>query len=260
MGTLWWNREAVVSNQSSVVRYTLLLATDDWQLVICMKFIFDPDVQVVLPDGSKHPLMEYLIPSAIFSLAAMLLVVSIFMPYWRMSLVAPQYPKGLHVDVYVTHLQGDVNEVDALNHYLGMPKLNEGGTLERSFSFVAIFALGLLLIAAVFVHNQWAALLALPVILYPVIFVADLWYILYQYGHSIDPKSALGGAIQPFTPPIMGAGTVGQFGTVASFQLGFFIALASVVVVLIGLWFHRRAYKPMIEARKRVAAQLAVKA
>ena len=84
-------------------------------------------------------------------------------------------------------------------------------------------------------------------------FVADLAYILYTYGHSIDPQSALGGAIDPFTPPILGVGKVAQFGTIASFQLGFYLALGAIVVMLIGLWFHRAAYKPIVDARKRVA-------
>lgn len=219
-----------------------------------MKFSLnlDPDVKVLLPDGSTRQLSDYLVPSALLMLAALLLMISMFLPYWSMKMTAPQYPKGLRVNVYVNHLEGDMREIDELNHYLGMPELDKGGQLERSISFLAITVFGLLLIAGVFVHNQWAAIIALPVIAYPLVFVADLFYILYQYGHSIDPKSALGGAIKPFTPPLIGEGKVGQFGTIASFEIGFYFVLASVVVVLIGLWFHRAAYKPLAEARKRV--------
>ena len=212
----------------------------------------DRDVQVVLPDGSTHSLTEYLLPSALLMLAALLLITSIFLPYWSLTLKAPQYPKGLKVSVYVNHLDGDVREVDALNHYLGMPPLDEGGRLERSMSLAAIVALGLLLVAGVFVHNQWAGILALPVVGFPLVFLADLWLILYRYGHSIDPKSALGSAIQPFTPPLFGEGKIGQFGSVARPELGLALAFAAVIVVLIGLWYHRAAYKPLVDARKRV--------
>jgi len=212
----------------------------------------DPDVKVLLPDGSTHNLADYLLPSAFLMLAALILLISMFLPYWSMKMTAPQYPKGLVVNVYVNHLEGDMREIDELNHYLGMPPLDNGGQLERSISFVAIGVFGLLLIAGVFVHNQWAAIIALPVIGYPIVFLADLFYILYQYGHSIDPKSALGGAIPPFTPPILGVGKVGQFGTIANFEIGFYFVLASIGIVLIGLWFHRAAYKPLADARKRV--------
>lgn len=215
-------------------------------------FTLDSDVKVLLPDGSTHHLSDYLLPSALLMLAALLLMISMFLPYWSMKMTAPQYPKGLRVEVYVNHLEGDMREIDELNHYLGMPPLDNGGQLERSISMLAIAAFSLLLIAGVFVHNQWAAIIALPVIGYPIVFIADLFYILYQYGHSIDPKSALGGAIPPFTPPIIGVGKVGQFGTIATFEIGFLFVIASIVVVLIGLWFHRAAYKPLADARKKV--------
>lgn len=220
--------------------------------------LLGPNIQVELADGTKRPLNEYMLPNAIFTIAALILMASTFLPYWSMTMTAPQYPKGLRVNVYVNHLEGDMREIDELNHYLGMLPLDAGGKLERTFALVAIVALGLVLAASVFVHNQFAALLALPVIAYPLLFIADLWYTLYVFGHSIDPTSALGGAIKPFTPPLIGVGKVGQFGTIAAFQPGFFITLLAVVVVIIGLYFHRRAYKPVLDATKMVLHNKAV--
>lgn len=217
-----------------------------------MQALLDPDVKVLLPDGSTRRLLDYLLPSALLMLAALLLMTSMFLPYWSMRMNAPQYPKGLQVNVYVNHLEGDMYEIDELNHYLGMHRLDEGGQFERSISIFAIVTLGLLLIGSVFIHNQWAGVLALPALGFPIVFVADLWWILYTFGHSIDPASALGGAIEPFTPPVLGTGTVGQFSTTAQFELGFYLALAAVLVLLLGLWFHRAAYKPIVEARKKV--------
>ena len=210
---------------------------------------------VLLPDGSQRRLLDYLLPSAILMTAALLLMISMFLPYWRMTMTAPQYPKGLKVDVYVNHLEGDVREIDALNHYLGMPPLDEGGRFERSISMIAITVLGLLLMAGIFVGNQWAGALALPALGYPLIFLGDLYLILYRYGHSIDPESALGGAIKPFTPPLIGVGKIGQFGTVAEPQIGLYLVFAACLVILVGLWFHRRAYKPVMEAQKKLAQQ-----
>jgi hypothetical protein len=220
----------------------------------------DPDVKVLLPDGSTHPLTTYLIPSAWLMAAAVLLMVSMVVPYWSMTLKAPQYPKGLKVDVYINHIQGDITEIDGLNHYLGMPPLDEGGKFERSISLLAVLAFGMLLLADMFVHNQWAALLALPAIGFPLAFLADLYLILYNYGHSIDPKSALGSAIKPFTPPLIGEGKIGQFASVAEPQLGLLLAFVASALILVGLYYHRKAYKPIVEARKRIQAQNAAPA
>ncbi len=212
----------------------------------------DKDVKVVLPDGSSSPLAEFLLPSFTLMLGAMLLIISMFVPYWKMTLYAPQYPQGLSVSVYINRLDGDVNEIDELNHYLGMPVLNEGGKLERALSVYMIVCLGLLLMAGVFVHNHWAAIFALPSLGFPFVFLLDLKYILYRYGHSIDPTSALGGAIKPFTPPLFGKGAIGQFSSYSSPQLGLVLSFAALCVVLIGLWFHRLAYKPVVEARAKM--------
>ncbi len=215
----------------------------------------DPDVKVVLPDGSERRLIDYLLPSALLMLAALLLMVSMFTPYWSMTMLAPQYPDGLTVNVYVNHLDGDVSEIDALNHYLGMPPLDEGGQLERTISVYALVMMGLLLMGSVFIHNQWAGILAIPVLAYPLVFLADLWWILYRYGHSIDPESALGGAIEPFTPPLFGRGMVGQFATLSRPGIGLALVAASLLVVLIGLYLHRAAYKPIVDARRKRAAE-----
>jgi len=75
-----------------------------------MKFDPDPDVKVLLPDGSQKSLLTYQLPSAILVLAALLLVVSMFQPYWSITMTAPQYPKGLTVEVYVNHLEGDMGD------------------------------------------------------------------------------------------------------------------------------------------------------
>jgi hypothetical protein len=221
-------------------------------------FSLDPDVKVLLPDGSTRSLMTYLVPTALFMLAALILMTSLFTPYWTMTMKAPQYPKGLKINVYLSHIEGDVFEIDELNHYLGMPKLDEGGRIERSISIVAMVVLGFLLVGSIFVHNQWAALFALPALGFPLMFLADLWWILDQYGHSIDPKSALGGAIKPFTPPLFGEGKIGQFGTVAMPEVGLFLAFAASFVILVGLWYHRSAYKPIVDARKRMREGVAV--
>jgi hypothetical protein len=48
-------------------------------------------------DISKTDRRSYRIPTILFVASALLLLVSIFLPYWQMTLLAPQYPGGLHV-------------------------------------------------------------------------------------------------------------------------------------------------------------------
>ena len=56
----------------------------------------------------KQHRLRYLIPTLLFTAAAILLVIAITRPWWRMKLNAPQYPQGLYVTAYVNSMTGDV--------------------------------------------------------------------------------------------------------------------------------------------------------
>ncbi|MFW5942323.1 MAG: cytochrome C [Chloroflexota bacterium] len=191
--------------------------------------------------------LRYRLPALLLGLAAVFLLISIFLPYWKMTLLAPQYPGGLEVEVYVNRLTGDVAEVDGLNHYIGMRPLDEAAQLERSVSIAAITMLSLLLLAAIFIHTKWVTLLALPALLMPYLFLADMYFWMRNFGMNLDPTAPLSGAIDPFVPPIWGEGVVGQFRTVATFQPGLYLAFASGILIIVALYFHRRAYKPLVD-------------
>ena len=192
---------------------------------------------------------DFLLPTLCFALAALLLVISIMTPYWRLALEAPQYPQGLEVQAFLNRLEGDVKEIDGLNHYIGMRPLGEAAQLEQSLSIIAIVAIALLVVGAIFIHNQNAALLGLPALLFPVIFLGDMYYWLRNFGTNLDPKAPLSSSIETFVPPILGRGEVGQFATVAYPEAGLLLATLASVLILLGLVFHRRAYKPLTEAR-----------
>ena len=190
----------------------------------------------------------YLLPTLFLALAAVLLIVSIFTPYWKMTLHAPQYPKGLVAQAYVNRLVGDVKEIDGLNHYIGMRPLGEAASLELSLSIVAIAIISSLVLGTIMIHSRWAALLALPALLFPVVFLGDLAYWLRTFGHNLDPKAPLSSSIKPFSPPVLGEGKVGQFSTVAEPDVGLILAAAASLLIITGLFFHRRAYKPLVDA------------
>jgi len=187
----------------------------------------------------------YRLPNILLGVAALLLAVSMFLPYWQMSLKAPQYPAGLSIQAHVNRLTGDVSEIDGLNHYIGMRPLGEAAQLERAVGIFAVAALALLVLAAVFVHSAWALLLALPAVFWPFIFLGDMYYWMRLFGTNLDPAAPLSSSIKPFVPPILGSGMVGQFETVARFQIGLWLAFLAMVLILAGLYYQRRAYRPL---------------
>lgn len=204
--------------------------------------------------------VRYLIPTLLFALAAATLTISFFQPYWKMTLQAPQYPGGLHVQAHLNRLTGDVAEIDGLNHYIGMRPLEEAAQLERTLSPMLIGSMALLILGAVFIHTKWAALLALPALLFPAGFLIDLHLWLRHFGNNLDPSAALSSSVKPFTPPVLGEGVVGNFRTVASPDTGLWMAAAASLVILAGLYFHRRAYKPLVDKSRHDSQSMGVSA
>lgn len=204
--------------------------------------------------GPRVPLEElrahrarYAIPSILLSLARILLLVSVFLPYWRMELVAPQYPEGLHLTAYVNHLTGDVREIDGLNHYIGMKPLDEAAKLERASGVWLIVAMVLMVEMAAFVHNKFAVLFAVPAATFPAVFLIDLAYWLRAFGRNLDPHAPLSNSVKPFTPTVLGEGGIGQFKTFSEVGPGLWLAIAGAAVIVVAFFFHRRAYKPLAE-------------
>ncbi len=162
--------------------------------------------------------------------AAGLLVASLFVPYWQLVLYAPQYPGGLRAVVYLTHVSGDAQEISNLNHYIGMKALEEAAPLERSLAVPTVLLFAGVAVLSAALPGGWRWVLGLPLVLFPLGFVADLAAWLWYYGHSMDPAAPI--RLEPFMPVVVGRGVVAQFKTVATFQGGFYLAVAASLLML----------------------------
>ena len=201
----------------------------------------------VAPDELRRHGFRYGLPSLLLLAARIMILVSLFLPYWRMELHAPQYPNNLHLQAYVNHLTGDVAEIDGLNHYIGMRPLEEAARFERSAGVYLLILVAVLLEIAAAMHNRWAALLAAPAIFFPAVFLIDLHLWLRHFGLNLDPDAPLSSAVDPFVPPVLGTGLIGQFKTVASAGPGLWLVAGSSVIIIAALFFHRRARNPPVE-------------
>ncbi|HKQ33519.1 MAG TPA: cytochrome C [Thermodesulfobacteriota bacterium] len=207
------------------------------------ELIFGPRVPRELWEKERK---RFLIPTILLSAAAVLLFISIFFPYWKITLFAPQYPQGLAASMYVNRLTGDVQEIDGLNHYIGMKPLGEAALLERTLSVFIIIGIALLIAGAAYVHSPFALFLCIPAVFYPAFFLGDLYFWMRSFGMNLDKRAPLSGAIKPFVPPLLGEGKIAQFSTTATWETGLYMSIAASVLILVGLYFHRKAYKPLL--------------
>jgi len=177
-------------------------------------------------------------------LAAALFASSLTQPWWRFSLYAPQYPRGLTLLLSLSGMTGDVREIDMLNHYIGMGHLSEAASFERAHAVHGVVLLCVALLGLAVLSGRrarWSMVLAGA--LFPLGFLADSMYWLHRFGHELDPRAPL--HIPPFTPQLFGNGAIGQFMTYAVPQQGFVLALAGVLVLLAIALAGERGRKPL---------------
>lgn len=202
-------------------------------------------------EASKHSI-RYGTPGFLLLIARVLLLISLFLPYWQMELQAPQYPDGLHMTAHLNTLSGDVAEIDGLNHYIGMRSLYEAAEIERTVGVFVMIMFVVMLELAAFIHTRWAALLVAPVVLFPIVFILDLHLWMKHFGLNLDPDAPLSSAVKPFVPTAMGKGGIGQFVTIATPGTGLILATIASFVLITALYFHRRAYLPLIKQQKNL--------
>lgn len=181
---------------------------------------------------------------------ALLLILVFFLPLWSMTFYSNQYLDGLQLDIYVARLEGgktknrdDLREINTLNHYIGMRPLLESDFAEFVWLPFAIGGLILLALRAAIIGKM--SKLVDVFVLFVYFGLYSFWSFynrLYQYGHNLEPTAAI--KVEPFTPPLFGSQTVGNF-TVNSYpepasyvMVAFGVLLA--VAIVWAWWTHRR--------------------
>ncbi len=170
--------------------------------------------------------------------AAILIAVAYFQPWWHMDLTAPQYPKGLELVAWGTGIEGDLQELNELNHYVGVKMIDSDKIIEfRLFPYL-IGAFVVALVAAAFlVHGRlrWLVIAALWGL--PVGFAIDLQWYLYRFGHDLDPTAPF--KFGTFTPKLIGGTQMVNFYSEGMVAAGFFLAVAAAALVSFGPWLAR---------------------
>jgi nitrous oxidase accessory protein len=163
--------------------------------------------------------------------AAALVWLASDLPLWTMTMRAPQYPKGLQLQAYGTGVQGDLKELNILNHYIGMKPLDPKPEFETKIFPIAIT--GLIVLCLVSPLHRWLRRLAVTMaVAMPLGILADLQYWLYTYGHSLDPKAPI--RLPPFTPLVLGTSKMGNFESTALISTGVLCLIGAAVVLFAG--------------------------
>lgn len=166
--------------------------------------------------------------------AAGLLVIAFFLPLWVMDMSAPQYPQGLQLVAYGTKLTGDLEEINSLNHYVGVKEIEPDSVAELKLFPVALFALVALLVVTPFLvrWKYWRLVLAGLVFSVPIGMLIDVQWWLYKYGHDRSEDAIYD--IADFTTKVLGGTQVINFHTDTMVAIGWWLMVAAGVVIAAG--------------------------
>lgn len=179
------------------------------------------------------------VSSLLLIIAALLIVASLFFPWWKLDFFAPQYPEGLDITVYPDRLEGDLNNINALNHYIGMAEFSEADFPELQFLPYVIGALAfLVLLGAIIRRKSYLYLLIGIFVIGGIIGVWDLVSSLNEYSMNLDPMAPID--YPPFKVPIVGENIIANFTTYSHLGIGVYFAIAAFILLLIPLWKDRK--------------------
>ena len=177
------------------------------------------------------------ISRVVVALASLLLLAVYVAPLWRIELVAPQYPEGLGLRIWVNQITGlkpnDLNSINGLNHYIGMRAIEPAAIPELQFMpqlLAAAVVAGLLvaLIGRRGLLYAWAAAFTLGA----AVGLGDFWKWGYEYGHQLDPHAAIKVPGMSYQPPIIGSKQLLNFHATSWPDVGGWIAIAALAFVL----------------------------
>ncbi|MDO8494151.1 MAG: hypothetical protein Q7S68_02300 [Deltaproteobacteria bacterium] len=167
----------------------------------------------------------------------LLLVVLYLVPLWSIRLTAPQYPEGLGMHIWVQKITGhsefDLQNINLLNHYIGMEKIMEESIPELKFM---PFVLGYMILGAIitFFFNR-LFMVYLGIVNFFLVGMAglyDFWRWEYNYGHNLSPDAPITIPGMSYQPPLLGCKTLLNIEACSWPHIGGVLLFASVGILV----------------------------
>ncbi len=177
---------------------------------------------------------------ALVALGALCLIALYFLPMWKITLEAPQYPKGneLAIMIHVNDVRGarknDLQNLNGLNHYIGMKKIEPDSIPELQYMPVIVAGMIVLGLVAAISRKRWLVLAWLVVIIaVGALGMYDFYLWEYDYGHDLDPRAAIKIEGMAYQPPLIGSQQLLNFTAHSFPAIGFYFIILG---WLLGAW------------------------
>lgn len=173
-------------------------------------------------------------------LAAISLLVVTRLPLWRIWLTSGQYPEGLRIDISAHEVSGDLQNVNILNHYIGMAPLDSSTFAE--FHWMGPVLVGfaaLALIVSLWGRRGIALLTWLTFLAFGLAMTVDMHHWLWTWGHHLDPMAPI--RVPGFMPPLIGFKQIANFGVWSLPTWGGWLLILTAALGPLSVWLDLRS-------------------
>lgn len=184
-------------------------------------------------------------PRILMFLAGVSLLMLFVFPMWQITLVAPQYPTGVTMYIWINKIggtsPGTLQNINILNHYVGMKMIEPSSIPELEyFQYVVIAMAALGVLFAVFnkriTYLLWTALL----VVLGALGIYDFYLWEYDYGHTLSPHAPIKIPGMSYQPPLLGSKTLLNFVADSwPYIGGWFVGLA-ILLGFVAFWWKRK--------------------
>lgn len=174
-------------------------------------------------------------PQILMALAGLLLLVLFVLPMWKITLIAPQYPQGVEMHIYINKIGGSepgtLQNINILNHYIGMKSIEPDSINELVyFPYIVIgFCLTAIFVALIDkkqLYMIWLIIFVLALCL--AMYDFYLWE--YDYGHNLANNAPMKFDIESFQPPLIGNKDLLNFVAKSYPHIGGYAIMISVIL------------------------------
>ena len=198
----------------------------------------------------------------IIAIGSLAMCIMFFVPAWSIYLIAPQYPEGLSMQIWLNKITGQVDIINGLNHYIGMKHIQVEMFPEFKFLvyILGFFVLFGLVVAVTGSRKLLFAYLVLSVI-GGISAMVDFYLWGYDYGHNLDPSAAIKVPGYSYQPPLIGHKKLLNFDSYSYPDTGGWVIVAVTALFSI-IWFlewrKNKKLKKMTLNKKMAPASLAL--
>ncbi len=180
-------------------------------------------------------------------------------PLWNIMLGAPQYPDPLGMNIHIDGIRGasefDIQNIDGLNHYIGMRHLPKPEDMWEFSTFPLVIggmvALGVLIGLLGFfgkVSYKWFLGWFILMSILGVLGMYDFNAWMVDYGTNLDPNAIMkltnpDGTPMSYKPPLFGHAKMLNFDVTSLPHTGGYMMFVGMMLTVVAFFVGKRAWK-----------------